>query len=440
MSKFSYNSNIFTNINKTDNNGNPFGILVSGKFNQLNDRWYPILDAIDIDWDGAFVENLNTYINTTEELILALNLLSYQSNSISYSLSNYYLTLSYYSYLNDKNREEMVDLITYLSSYSISYIEDVVMSDLLHKYDVLSEISEFVIDRSRYIEIDYDLIVKDGKIIRPNRYYVEHNNVFEEVDYEYILTHPDEQYYDFLIHDIINLNNAVSVLNEAVGKEEYNIYTNTYSYTGLFERVNNINNNVIQVSELLDETYATVQDLQEDNQNIHDILETSYANIVSNTEKIGYHTTYNVYKAIDEYTPEIMNYIQSQGGVVYYKDPETESYIATTYHQNYTGQYYVHYNKIKGTGLSYEIEELGNSIQDNTYILYKLDAESRVDDISLTITPNKNIVDKTQERTIILNANISDVDDITGEITDGLITKTALINSFSYTMNWEILN
>ena len=169
MSKFSYNSNIFTNINKSDNNGNPLGILVSGKFNQLNDRWYPILDAIDIDWDGAFVENLNTYINTTEELILALNLLGYQSNSISYSLANDYLTLSYYSYLNDKNREEMVDLITYLSSYSISYIEDVVMSDLLHKYDVLSEISEFVIDRSRYIEIDYNLIVKDGKIIRPNR-------------------------------------------------------------------------------------------------------------------------------------------------------------------------------------------------------------------------------------------------------------------------------
>ena len=74
-----YNTNIFTRVSKYNKNGEPYGILVSGKLNQYNQQGYPILDAIDIDWNNAIIPGLNDnnpISNTSEFLKLISNLSS----------------------------------------------------------------------------------------------------------------------------------------------------------------------------------------------------------------------------------------------------------------------------------------------------------------------------------------------------------------------------
>jgi hypothetical protein len=75
-----YNDIIFTNVNKwySDSNGeySYTGILVASKLNQKNGQNYKLIDAIDIDWNGAWISTLNSYINDTEDLVNVLNILN----------------------------------------------------------------------------------------------------------------------------------------------------------------------------------------------------------------------------------------------------------------------------------------------------------------------------------------------------------------------------
>ena len=83
MAKLTYNNEIFTNVDKWSWDGTSYdfkGILLSSKLNQKNRQDYKLLDAIDIDWDGAWVKSLNTYINNTEDLIKILDSLNKNSN------------------------------------------------------------------------------------------------------------------------------------------------------------------------------------------------------------------------------------------------------------------------------------------------------------------------------------------------------------------------
>ena len=83
MAKLTYNNEIFTNVDKWSWDGTSYdfkGILLSSKLNQKNRQDYKLLDAIDIDWDGAWVKSLNTYINNTEDLINILDSLNKNSN------------------------------------------------------------------------------------------------------------------------------------------------------------------------------------------------------------------------------------------------------------------------------------------------------------------------------------------------------------------------
>ena len=80
-----YNQNIFTDVNKyvSDGKGNVTytGILIASKLNQKNGQDYPLLDAIDIDWNGSWIESMSTYLYTTEDLIAVLDHLSRSNES-----------------------------------------------------------------------------------------------------------------------------------------------------------------------------------------------------------------------------------------------------------------------------------------------------------------------------------------------------------------------
>ena len=72
MSKLSYSSR-FTNVNKYDETGSYTGIQIASKLNQKNGQDYKLLDAIDIDWNGAWLAVAGSYINNTEELLDAID-------------------------------------------------------------------------------------------------------------------------------------------------------------------------------------------------------------------------------------------------------------------------------------------------------------------------------------------------------------------------------
>ena len=198
----SYNKNIFTKVNKWDSTYSYYGILMSGKLNQYNGQGYKLVDIIDVDWDGAYISKLNTYLYTSEDLI---NVLDKYAGNFSYINNNYVK----YSYLDDfvnYTEEHFTELIEEKSAYNQTYILHNVLEALTFDYDILNSISELVLDRTKYIEVPYGEIDLDNEAAE---YYIFKNNKYILVDKEYILSHPDDTYYEFLIKDIINIQKDI---------------------------------------------------------------------------------------------------------------------------------------------------------------------------------------------------------------------------------------
>ena len=132
-----------------------------------------------------------------------------------------------------------------------------------------------------------------------------------------------------------------------------------------------------------------------------------------------------------------MDYIHEHNNTVFTYNQNTGEYTASTYNSHYQGQYYIFYEKIAATGIEKEIEDINQNIGDNTYLLYHLTTESKdPDNIQLKMTPNDR---STIDRKITVDITKSLINENTGTITEGLITYTNLINSFSYMFNWKIL-
>lgn len=435
MSKLKFNDSIFTNVKKFENNI-PLGVLVSGKLNQYNHQGYPILDAIDIDWNGAYVKNLNTYIYTTEDLINCLN--------ISYSNFGNYVSLTYFENVLGDTVEDLEDKITYSYNNSLSYSTynfDKIINIINELKDDINSTTN-IIDKSFYYKVEYDDIVENNKLKIYKKYYTYDKNKHEYdliTDINEIIYNPNQNYYINVIEDVLDSYEELSHLSYIIGDVEYNEIENTYTYSGLLEKIHKydivINNVSYQIENV---TYLA--------NNAYDFAYSSYSyiddlrkQVENNTYNIGYHTSYNVYKPITELTQtELSDYLTLNNNNIYKYDNITESYIITSYNNLSNEDYYVHYNKIIGTGIEKEIENLDNKIYENSYLLYKLDAESDDPDyINIYITPDMK---NSQERTIRTNIYKSDISSENGTYTTGLITNTGLNNSFSYLFNWKILN
>jgi uncharacterized protein (UPF0128 family) len=96
------------------------------------------------------------------------------------------------------------------------------------------------------------------------------------------------------------------------------------------------------------------------------------------------------------------------------------------------------HEKILGTGIEKEIEDINTQIEDNSYLLYHLHTESNSTYVSLNIKP-ENTVNRTIDRTITVDLVNSYVNNNTGEITYGVANQNTIIDSVSYIFGWEIL-
>ena len=422
MASLTY-SDIFTNVHKWDEEYTYLGIQVTGKFNQQNGQDFYILDAIDIDWNGAFVEKLNTYVYSTEDVIRLFNLLEQEAIDIR----NDYFT-----------RDEFNQMIDDIGDNIAAVVENKVFENLINRYEVLNAISDILIDKTKYLEIDYDNIVKDDELTqyaKTRDFFIfdENRNVFTQVDTNYILNNPGDTYYIFLLSDIVKLNENVFAIQDIIGEKKYDIITNSYSYTGFYNRFYKIENNLSYISYYLDNnTNTTIE--------AYNYAYISYLTSYTNSYLIGKHTQYNVYKKVEDlHSQEFLDYLRNNNNYIWVKNHETNSYSSIKYTGNTNYDYYIYYNKINGYGIEKEIEELNKNIEDNSYILYELSISSNDSNLISSITPGNNSINKTKNRTINLNLKNSNIDSNNGNITEGIINHENMINGVSYLFGWKIL-
>ena len=439
MGRLTYNTSIFTNVNKWDDEYTYLGIFVTGKLNQRNGADYPILDVIDLDWDGAYIKNLSTYLYTTEDLINVLDMFGQDRQYLYKDVIN----SSYMTYMLGNIKDDYEFKI----QLNNATIENRIFENLLNKYEVLEQIREVVLDDSRYIRLEHDEVFdeEDHMLYPEQEYYIYYERQYWKVDNDYVRSHPTETYYKFILRDILNLNKEVSNIHGIIGQEIIDEITQEYSYTGFYKRFHIIEENIEEISYLTSYTetlastaYSVSYELNQDvYNNIKPLLDLTYVNSYYNTEKIGQHTTYNVYDKITEYSPELLEYIHEHNNEVFVYNEDTQEYRAVTYNSTFTGDYYIYYPSVPATGIEKEIEDIQNSIEDNSYVLYKLNVETQdTDNLDLTINPKDM---STPNRTIKANLKHSYINAETGEITKGVVTYSGLINSFSYFFTVENL-
>jgi len=435
MAALSYNYNIFTNVHKWDNEYTYLGIQVSGKLNQYNGQDYKILDAIDIDWNGAYIKELNSYVYTTEDLINLFNVLSDTDKNISNNITSNYYTKNEFDNVFSNFQSSMENQFNEMTIE----MEENVIQNMLSRYELLNALSEVLIDQTRYLEVPYDTLVKNNTLTNyaNDRQIFTRNTttgIFEEVtDKSSIIQNIHEKYYIFIMSDIIHLNEDVEDIYNIIGEKKYDNITNTYSYTGFYNRFNIIETDLSYLSEYLDNnTEITIE--------TYNYAYSSYLLSNENKEKIGYHTRYNVYEKIeDRQSQQFIDYLTHNNNNIWIKDPNDNSkYISIHYTGNPQYEYYILHEKIPGTGIEKEIEDINIQIEDNSYLLYHLHTNSNSTYVNLNITP-KNTLNRTIDRTITIDLINSYVNDNTGEITYGIANQNTLMDSVSYLFSWKIL-
>ena len=414
MANLTYNTSIFTNVHKWDDEFSYLGILLSGKLNQVNGQGYPIIDAIDIDWNGAYVKNYRTYIYTTEDLINLLNLTKDDYTYISYNFvrwdelteMNYKTTISYdLSYQNTKDIRDIVD-------------------SLINQNDILMQLSYSLVYKSRYIQIEYEDLISESELLSQDIFiYDRSTESFTKVDKNYVRIHGNsEDYYRFLVGDTTYFEKEINRLK--------------YELDDVNDDINDINNNIdtiYDVISILPEAYNLGYYAYQKSSYIEKYAIDGYNNSYLNTQLIGYHTTYNVYKPLDKslYTDDELN-----GKTVFIYDENSNSYIAQLYNPLYKGQYYLHYEKIDGTGIEKEIENLNDKIIAAQGSIYNVTTKS-LDESYITLTTNIDHANKQKE--IILDMTDVEFNHDTGYISNGIITTDSLTSTFSYIFNWNLL-
>lgn len=301
MAKLTYNEAIFTNVHKYDETSYSYtGLQIASKLNQKNGQGYKLIDAIDIDWDGAWLETAQTYINTSEDLITAINdiadlselqwvkdkinelddtveniLSTYVTKSELEEILGHYqkpITGGEHITINEDNEvstyglltpEEASDIYTTLEEFGVfsNYIYEnyynkaettevaiqrateainaIVIKNADDRYSDLEKISDWILSQSSFIPVDYDSIITDGSI----KYYIydSENDKYILVDNEYISSHPDEQYYIEKENNIDTIRERVDRLDEVIGFKIYDENLERYTYTeGLLNDVNDL--------------------------------------------------------------------------------------------------------------------------------------------------------------------------------------------------------
>lgn len=282
MARLTYDSSIFTKVEKWDSEYSYRGILLSDKINQKNGQDYKLVDAIDIDWNGMWASFANTYIYDTKDLLDVLAYIDpaerlFEVNSKLTDIENAYvdktlfnelighmqgaLSPGEYITIDENNVITTYGLVSYIGltgvlesyttlSYLYNYAYDKAgtifainekLSDLIgdanESFDSIKEIADWIMKQSTYDPVEYD----DIDFSSGRRYFIIVEGKYVEVDEEYVQAHPYEQYY--LLHsvadDVILIDGRLAYVETTIGEVTQNS-DGSYTYTGIMGDLHNL--------------------------------------------------------------------------------------------------------------------------------------------------------------------------------------------------------
>ena len=250
MASLTYNTSLYTRINKWDSDYTYKGVLVASKINQKNGQDYKLVDAIDIDWDGIWFDSLKSYINTTDDLIGILERINTTSdvnvfreqiehiNELLDSITASYVNTSYlgeilsayqhslvpganitidpetnvittYGFLNEDMLAEALssyatlsyvgelktEIYTYFpdipTSHLIAYTEakkliDEIVDGADEAFDTLKEVADWINSQNHFEEVPYSELVQDGEYVATYDVYI-----YNDSRNEYVVVTPE---------------------------------------------------------------------------------------------------------------------------------------------------------------------------------------------------------------------------------------------------------
>lgn len=524
MARLSYNE-IFTNVKKYNEDGSYTGLQIASKLNQKNGQDYKLIDAIDIDWNGAWLATAQTYINETSELFSAINeiadlaelqwvkdkineldesvdtiLATYVTKEELDEILGHYqkpLTGGEHITINSENEVSTYGLITpeeveanyvgiptfesFVNTVTENYYtksetevvardtaEGIVRTNVIknadERYNDLEKISNWIINQSSFIPVNYEDIINDGSI-KYYRYDSE-SDTYILVDSDYITEHPNEQYYVESENNLADLEEKINRLDDVVGFKFYNPDTDTYTYSaGLLKDVHTLENRTDELASDVDnlrqevneatvksisayntatEAYTMAYAAYESSVGSDEMAREAYAMAYEAKETIGVPHSYGYFTELTEEDIELLNSDPTAITVYSIREDNLSGIPSEDYYDpNSDIQYYKYIPEVVSTGFYRELETTYNlaysakeSGDNALFRLYSRTEGTTYADIELK--PDVNTGSNT--RTIVLNIDEAEINPVTGYITqDGFITTVSLANTLSYISSFDII-
>ena len=479
MARLTYNE-IFTNVHKYDETGAYTGLQIASKLNQKNGQDYKLIDAVDIDWNGAFLRITGAYINNTEDLFESINNIA---------------DLSDLEWIREKINTLTENVDTILSTY----VTKTELDEILAQY-------QKPISAGENITIDNDNVISTYGLITSELA----NELFaKELDFEELVKHLDEDYYtktetaevagqitlatiqsnviknadekyndlekisnwilsqpESITEDFEIFNNRLNRIDEALGYVMYNEEFDTYTYTdGLIYETHNLQ---IQTSELntrMGNLENTVEDFGIKANQAYNTANTAYdmayeaytaSNSSSEMAELAYEMAYTSVVKIgnrsederfEELTQEDIDLLNEDPNAIQVyaiRDDNHSGIPLPDYYNPDSGLvYYKFIEAVEGTGIYKELEDvvdIANEAKESAdNALFRLHTDRRGTTYAyLSLSPDEN--DGSGHRTITLNVDEAEINKDNGEIEqDGLITTFSLSNTLSYISTFEII-
>lgn len=391
----------YSNINKFDRYTNTYlGIAIADKLTQKNGQDYKLIDAVDIDWNGIYVPEAETYIYHTEDLIDLLGemininnftevsvrisnaevtlreiIASYVSRTeLGLALGNYQEKLkagAYISILNNvisaynvlsendiyntfSTRQELRDLSddVHLNYYDKAGVKDFIDNTLIKNADPnfndLEKISNWIKKQSKFTPVSNEYIENN-----PNETYYKYNSNTEEyveVTIEEIHNNPDVTYYVLKdsLQNIDELIQKVNELDNTIGKDN-----GDGTYTGIIKDLHELENTDAVIFNNINNLYDQMT-------------------VVSESARASYSMAYNSYVYSE------LSYTLADTALSYTNEAITYSSLAYTYA--------MHVNEVIGReGIPSHFEELTeedkeilrNNFDDFEYPIYIIDGDTK---------------------------------------------------------------
>lgn len=463
MSKLTY-SERYTNVNKFDGFGSYTGIQIASKLNQKNGEDYKLIDAIDIDWNGAFMAISGTYLHNTEDLLDIIDNIG---------------ELADLTWVKDRLDKFESDIDKISSSYVSKSNLDTILGAYQHKLtpgDHISITPDNIISAYGLLseEKAAELYTKSEDFEAfsnhvTSNYYTKNETVNEarKISYNaivtYVIKNADQRFNDLekvsdwilsqpsnIPGDLSSLADRLTSLEQVVGYSYYDETLGAYSYSSLIETVYNLLFAVDDISQQMSNFTETVYNINTRANESYDLSYAAYSYayyayqfLKNDNSYAAYVMAYTAYTAVGHkgwesyFTPlteeEIAMLEEDPDAFpVYSVRSDNQSTVPQRdkYNKDSGLQYYTYTAGQEATGLT---KDVIYAVETAETALYNLDAKANGSQyVTMKLTPDK-YEEGNPLRTISLEITEADINDETGEINQkGIVNTNSLQDAFSY--------